>query len=428
MNKVFTVSIIGCGSRGCDAYGKLFHEQKERFRIVSLCELREERLSRFGREYGVSQENLFTDENLFFQKKRSDALVIATQDKDHVRMCLRAMELGYTVLLEKPITPDKQELEKLLEAKKRYNGRVLVCHVLRYAPAFVKVKELLKSGAIGRLVLIEAIEQVSFWHQAHSYVRGNWRREETTSPMLLAKCCHDLDLLQYYAASEAETVYSVGDLAYFTAENKPEGAAVRCADCKYIDTCPYSAEYVYIKRWKECGRPKDDWPFNIIAPAPNTEENLREAYRKGPYGRCVFDCDNDVVDHQTVSIRFRNNVKAQLIMTAFTYDSGRRMYFHGTDGEIKLDEAKDTLLVERFGQPIQEFKISDIVTETMKDSFGHGGGDYGTVDAFYELLCGQDKTETSLEKSAESHFISYAAEESRKKGAAVQMSEFRTIR
>ena len=115
-------------------------------------------------------------------------------------------------------------------------------------------------------------------------------------------------------------------------------------------------------------------------------------------------------------------------MTAFTYDSGRRMYFHGTDGEIKLDEAKDTLLVERFGQPIQEFKISDIVTETMKDSFGHGGGDYGTVDAFYELLCGQDKTETSLEKSAESHFISYAAEESRKKGAAVQMSEFRTIR
>ena len=232
-------------------------------------------------------------------------------------------------------------------------------------------------------------------------------------------------LLQYYAASEAETVYSVGDLTYFTAENKPEGAAARCADCKYIDTCPYSAEYVYIKRWKECGRPKDDWPFNIIAPAPNTEENLREAYNKGPYGRCVFACDNDVVDHQTVSIRFRNNVKAQLIMTAFTYDSGRRMYFHGTDGEIKLDEAKDTLLVERFGQPIQEFKISDIVTETMKDSFGHGGGDYGTVDAFYELLCGQDKTETSLEKSAESHFISYAAEESRNKGVVVQMSEFR---
>ena len=333
MNKVFTVSIIGCGSRGCDAYGKLFHEQKERFQIVSLCELREERLARFGREYEVSQENLFTDENLFFQKRRSDALVIATQDKDHVRMCLRAMELGYTVLLEKPITPDKQELKKLLEVKKRYNGRVLVCHVLRYAPAFVKVKELLKSGAIGRLVLIEAIEQVSFWHQAHSYVRGNWRREETTSPMILAKCCHDLDLLQYYAGARCKSVSSMGDLTYFTSKNAPEGAAKRCLKCRYIDTCPYSAKTIYIDEWEKKGCPENEWPYNVVTLAfPQTKKALTEAIETGPYGRCVFACDNDVVDHQQVSMTFENGVKATLTMTAFTAGGGRIMRFFGTTG------------------------------------------------------------------------------------------------
>ena len=419
--KMFTVSIIGCGSRGCDVYGNLFYKQRDKFKIASLCDTRAERLERFGAAYGVPADLLFSDEEDFFREKRSDGLVIATQDKDHVRMCLRALELGYAVLLEKPITPDKEELERLLEANRRYNGRVMVCHVLRYAPAFVKIKTLLEEGAIGRLVLIEAVEQVAYWHQAHSFVRGNWRSEEETSPMLLAKCCHDLDLLQYYAGSAADTVYSMGDLTFFNAANWPEGASRRCQDCRYIEDCTYSAENLYIRRWKENGCPTDGWPFNVISPAPNTEESLRTAYRSGPYGRCVFCCDNDVVDRQTVSLRFENGVQAQLIMTAFTSESGRRMHFHGTEGEIKMDEARDLLSVERYGKKAETYKISEIIAQEEKDNFGHGGGDLGIVRAYYELLNGKGTADTSLERSAESHFIAYAAEESRKSGAAVKI-------
>lgn len=423
MEKTFSVSIIGCGSRGCDVYGNLFHAQKDKFRIAALCDVRKEQTERFGKHYGTDE--LFTDEREFFRKRRSDALVIATQDQDHVRMCLRALELGYTVLLEKPVTPDKAELKALLAAAEKCGGKVLVCHVLRYAPAFTEAKRILRSGAIGRLILIEAEEHVGFWHQAHSFVRGNWRNEETTSPMILAKCCHDLDLLQYYADAPAEKVYSAGGLAFFNKANHPADAAERCADCKYLHTCPYSAEYCYITRWKECGQPQDGWPFNVVAPAPNSEGQLRKAYEEGPYGRCVFCCDNDVVDHQAVSVTFTNGVQAQLTMTAFTADTGRRICFHGTKGTLKLDEPSDSLLLEKYGQAAERFSLSELAASSKKDGFGHGGGDLGIVEAFYGLLCGTAPEETSLRRSAESHFLCYAAEKSRKSGAAIDMKNER---
>lgn len=421
MQKQFSVSIIGCGSRGCDVYGRLFSQQPERFHIAALCDIRPERLERFGKLYNTRQ--LFTDEEEFFRERRSDALVIATQDRDHVRMCLRALQLGYTVLLEKPVTPDKAQLKELLAAAERSAGKVLVCHVLRYAPAFVRAKRILESGAIGDLVLIDALEQVAYWHQAHSFVRGNWRNEEETSPMLLAKCCHDLDLLQYYAGSAADKVYSTGGLTFFHRGNHPADAAERCAECRYLHTCAYSAERLYIERWKAQGMPKDGWPYNVIALAPNTEESLRAAYENGPYGRCVFCCDNDVVDHQTVSVSFANGVKAQLTMTAFTERGGRRYTFHGTLGELQLDETRDLLLLAPFGGTQERWRISDLVAAAR--SQGHGGGDTETVAAFYDLLCGKEREETMLERSAESHFIAYAAERSRRAGIAVDMANER---
>ena len=419
MDKVFTVSIIGCGSRGCDTYGQIMYKDKNHFKIVSLCDTDSERLKRYGALFGVDQDLLFDNEQRFFEKKRSDVLVIATQDRDHVRMCIRAMELGYQILMEKPISPVKEELEDLLTAHKKYKNIVVVCHVLRYAPAFVKVKELLDSGAIGRLVMIEALEQVAYWHQAHSFVRGNWRDDTSTSPMIMQKCCHDLDLLQYYAASAAQTVYSVGNLTFFTSDNKPKGAATRCKDCRYIESCPYSAEHIYVQRWKEFGCPADYWPFNVIAESPLTEEKLRTAYENGQYGRCVFDCDNNVVDNQSVTVMFQNGVKASLTMTAFTYESCRKYTFHGTYGEIRLDEDRDLLSITRFGKKTEEFKISELVTEIS--SFGHGGGDYGLIHSFYNVLTGKGTAETSLEKSVESHFMALAAEQSRKSGRAINI-------
>lgn len=423
MAKCYTVAIIGCGSRGVHTYGRLMLEHPDWYKIVALCDIDHAQVDRFADKIGVPAENRFYDPQKFFEKKRADVLVLATQDRDHVWMCVRAFELGYDVLLEKPISPVREELYELLAAHKKYGGKVAVCHVLRYAPAYLKVKELLDSGAIGRLVRIESIERVAYWHQAHSFVRGNWRNDQGTSPMIMQKCCHDLDLMQYYVGARCGTVYSDGDLTFFNRANQPEDAADRCGECKYKNTCVYSAERLYVGRWKELGEPADRWPFNVVEPnVPLTEEKIRRAYEAGQYGRCVFACDNNVVDNQSVSMCFENGVKATLTMTAFTSEGGRVMTFHGTLGEILFNDAHSVTLA-RFGEKPQMWTTEELLKAAAADTFGHGGGDMVLVKAFYEMLEGKTVTGTTLEASVESHLMALAAEESRKTGKVIRVHE-----
>ena len=416
MAEIYTVAILGVGARGGDVYGTIINDKKDKFRIVSLCDKKPERLERFGEKFGVGKDLCFTDENEFFKEKRADLLIIATLDTEHARHLLKALEKGYDVLCEKPLTGSREECDRLVAAQKKYGGKVLVCHVLRYAPAFMKVGELLDSGVIGRLVLIDALERVGHAHQAHSYVRGNWRNTKVAMPMILAKCCHDLDLLQYYVGAECETVSSIGDLAYFKPENAPEGAARRCVDCKYKDTCAYSAVINYIDRWKESGQPEDSWPYNVVANAPVTEEKLLKAMTEGPYGRCVFACDNDVVDHQITIMTFKNGVKASLTMTAFVDGGGRRMVFHGTTGEIIFDEAENLISVRKYGKSREDIPIDRL----LEKGYGHGGGDAGLINTLYDILSGVADERTSLKASIESHLMGIAAEESRLNGGRVE--------
>ena len=417
--KQYTVAILGVGARGANVYGRLLMQFPERFRIVALCDVREQRLEAFGKEFGVDEANRFTDENVFFAEKRADLLVIATQDADHVRHCLKAFEKGYDILMEKPITDKKDECKAVLQAQEKSGCKALICHVLRYAPAFLKAAELIDSGAIGRLVAIDSLERVTYWHQAHSYVRGNWRTTKETAPMILAKCCHDLDLIQYYAKSKCKSVSSVGDLTFFNRANQPEGAADRCLSCKLVESCPYSAKTLYLDRWKKAYSPEDYWPYNVVVSAPVTEEKLTDALQNGPYGRCVFACDNDVVDHQLTLMSFENGVKATLTMTAFTTDDkselyglGRRMNFHGTLGEIVLDELNDAVELMVFGQEKQVFKINAL----GDNGYGHGGGDFYLIKELCNMLDGNQGASTSLAASIESHLMGICAEESRLRG------------
>ena len=327
-----------------------------------------------------------------------------------MRNCVKALELGYDVLLEKPLAKTKKGCKALLDAQKKYGGKVLVCHVLRYAPAFIKAAELVDSGAIGRLVEIDNTEQVAFWHQAHSFVRGNWRNSDQTSPMILQKCCHDLDLLQFFAKSKCKTLSSVGDLTYFTAENAPEGAADRCLDCKYVDTCPYSAKRIYITQFED-GQIR--WPSTAITlTRPLTAEAVTEALKDGPYGRCVFHCDNNVVDHQLTTMTFENGVKASLTMVAFTGRGGRLMFLRGTLGEVIVDEEHGKVILKRFMEKPEEWEISSLVTA----GDGHGGGDTGLINSFYDMLTGEEEGKTTLKESIESHLMAIAAEKSRLAG------------
>ena len=331
--KIYTVAILGLGGRGADAYGWLLHKATDRFKIVSLCDLRPERINMFSTAFNVAKENCFTSDDEFLAEKRADLLLIATPDNCHVRHALKGFELGYDILLEKPITEHEDECKQILTAQKKAGTKALVCHVLRYAPAFMKMAELIDDGVIGNLVLISALERVGSAHYCHSYVRGNWRNRQVAAPMILAKCCHDLDLLQFYAKSKCDSISSVGDLTYFKRENAPTGATKRCLDCPHQDTCPFSAKTQYITNWL-VDKPEDVWPYNVIANAPLSEEKLYNAVKNSPYGRCVYFSDNDVVDHQITHMTFENGVKAELIMSAFTAVGGRRYQFQGTLGEI----------------------------------------------------------------------------------------------
>ena len=407
-----SVSIIGVGARGGEAYGKYINECKDKYTIVALCDLNPDKLEKYSKEFQVEKENCFLSEEEFFEKKRSDVLVIATLDQDHVRIALKAIKLGYAILLEKPVSDNVEELYALEKTAKEHGAVIVVCHVLRYTVAIRKIKELLDAKKIGDLVSFDDLEQVAYWHYAHSYVRGNWRSSENATPMIMAKCCHDLDLMQYFAGSKCESLSSIGSLKHFKKENKPEGATERCLQCPHKETCAYSAKRIYVDAWNANGQPQA-WPYTVLTDKTVTEEELFQKLETTRYGECVFNGYNDVVDHQFVTANFANGVTANLNMMAFTQGGGRIMRFFGTEGEILYDEAADHITLKKFANGTTVYKISQLTD----DLSGHGGGDHRMIDAIYEMFVGNTSgADTSLECSIESHLMAIAAEKSRLNG------------
>ena len=308
-------------------------------------------------------------------------------------------------------------VEKLAKELKR---EVIVCHVLRYTPFYSTLKKVLDSGAIGKVVNVQAVERVGYWHQAHSFVRGNWRNAALSSPMLLQKSCHDLDMFLWLTGKHCKTVSSMGSLTWFKAENAPEGAAERCMDCQYEKTCPYSGYNAYIKRAEEEGY--FEWPTDVVTQIP-TVEALKEALKTGPYGRCVFHCDNDVVDHQVTNMLMEDGVTVTFSMCALTSKTGRFLHIMGTEGEITGEMDENLLTVTKFGQAPEV-----IDTSLAKDVFGHGGGDAGLVNDLVGLFTegNASASRTGVEVSVESHVVALAAEESRLAGGkAVDIAAFR---
>lgn len=414
MKKNFTVAVIGAGGRGY-TYAKHFTRRDE-FTVVATCDVNPKQLEKMQKAYNIEATMLFDDEQQFFEKKRADILVIATCDNMHVRQCVRAMKMGYDILLEKPISDSKEEIEELLRVQKQTGRTVVVCHVLRYSSAVVKLDEILKTGVLGELVAIDHTERVAFWHQAQAYVRIQKMYNNSQHPTILAKCCHDLDLLQHFAASRCKSVSSVGSLFHFRPENAPGGAADRCVDCRYIDDCVYSAKRIYIDFWKEKGCPEFSWPFTkVCLQNPNTEEGLYEGIKNTVFGECAYKCgveqNEHVVDNQMVQMQFENGVSATLKMV-FTETPGRRINFFGTKGEIVYDEILDTIEVKPYFGQKQEYCLSVL----NEGGWGHGGGDFGLINSMYDILVGNEKDYTTLEESVESHLMGIAAERSRLSG------------
>lgn len=426
MSKKIKIAIMGLGSRGKDTYAPITKKYSDIMEIVAIADLIPGKVEDVAKTYGVPAECCFASgEEMLEQEQLADLMIICTQDKQHAGHAIPALKKGYHVLLEKPASDDAEECREIVRVAQEYNREVVVCHVLRYTPFYTTLKSVLDEKRIGEVVTIMALENLGYWHQAHSYVRGNWRNSETSSPMILAKCCHDMDLLLWLTGKTCDSVSSYGNNYLFKESCAPEGAAKRCLDgCKVKDTCPFDAEKIYMTS-KKTGvlSGKTDWPLDVLALHP-TEESIYEAIKTGPYGRCVYHCDNNVVDHQVVNMSMTDGSTVSFTMTGFNATGSRYMKLLGTNGEIIADLSKNKIWVTEFGGETEEIDVSELAT----DFSGHAGGDSRMLKQYVDMLLGGEAAKgiTSVAHSVESHYIALAAEESRlADGAVIKLESYR---
>ncbi len=420
MEKQLSVAVLGCGNRGLGAYAPLVEQQNGK--IVAGAETDSKRLARFAEMYGVPPERCFSSaEDLLKHPKMADVAFICTMDEQHCDHAIKAMEQGYDILLEKPISNTLQGCMAIRETAHRLGRQVAVCHVLRYTPFYTTIKELVDGGAIGSLVSMQQFENICWWHFAHSFVRGNWRNSKETSPMILQKCCHDMDILLWLSGGNCLSVSSFGGLTYFKKENAPAGAGERCLECGIRDKCLYNAAAFYLDN-EQAGFKQGNtgWPLSSLT-TDIREESLMEALRTGPYGRCVYHCDNNVSDHQIVNCVFDNGVTASFTACAFTADMTREIKLMGTEGQIVGNMEKSTVTITRFNEAPQVLDLAAGGT----DLSGHGGGEVRMIwDLFDALRHSQKTLRTSVDKSVQSHIMAFAAERSRREqGRVVPLSE-----
>jgi len=419
--KKLKVILIGAGLRGV-AYTDAMLNGNGNFEVVAVAEPIEERRENIKNKHNIPDEMCFESwEPMLEKEKFADVALVCTMDRDHFAPAMAAIEKGYDLLLEKPIAPTPEECACIRKAAQEKGVKILVCHVLRYTPFFGKLKEIIDSGMLGRVMSIEHDECVGNTHQSHSFVRGNWGNSERSSSMLLQKSCHDMDILQWLIGKKCTRVQSFGSTTYFTKENAPEGSPEYCIEgCPQADTCYYNAVKLYLED-------KNNYWFRSAAAKryQPTDEEVEEAIRTTQYGKCVFKCDNDVVDHQVVNMEFEDGTLANFNMCAFN-EGGRHIRIMGTKGEV-IGSAENKML-DFFS--FTERKHIEIDTEatTLGSTLvsGHGGGDSGIVNSLYSYLIGECGAEglSEIGISADNHMIAFAAEESRASGNVVDVNEF----
>jgi predicted dehydrogenase len=406
------LAVVGTGCRGM-AYGRESVRTGEAV-VTAVAEPRTGRRLAAAAEFGVTADRAVIDWRDLAGRHdlNVDAVVVATPDREHTAPALAFVERGIPILLEKPMAPTQAEAEAIAQAADERSVMVCVAHVLRYSAYTAAVKAAIASGAIGDVVSVEHLEPVGWWHHAHSFVRGNWRREDESNPMLMAKCCHDVDWLSYVVDRPAVRVSSFGSLTHFTPANKPAGAADRCLECSVEPDCPYSARRIYLERVSD---PRaHEWPLAILTQQVD-EEGIAAALREGPYGRCVYDCDNDVVDHQVVNIEYEGGVTASLTMTAFTPMAFRKTRIFGTRGMLEGDGYTVSVFDFLTGRT-----TTDQIVDPRDDTAGQGhmGADAALTRSFLAAVRDRDPSRilTSPHESLHTHQIVWAAERARRLG------------
>ena len=421
---ILTVALIGGGLRG-GIYTSVMKDFPEKFRVVAVAEPDKGRRNELQKTHHIADDMCFDSwEEILSRPKSADIAMICTSDNMHYEVVMKAISLGYDILLEKPVAPTAKECAEIALAAKEKNVRVLVCHVLRYTPFFKKIKTLIQSGAIGDIMSVIHVEAVGNVHQSHSYVRGNWHSEKDSTPMLLAKCCHDIDILQWLIDKPCRYVQSFGGLTYFRKENAPEGAPVRCIDggCPVEATCPYNCRKLYYQS-KDNAWFRPACASGIAKAKIPTDEEVMTALKTTDYGLCVFHANNDVVDHQIVNMEFEGGKTVSLTMNAFN-EGGRYIRIFGTEGELYANMSDSVISVYTFkDKKHRKVKVNSI---WKKVSGGHGGGDQGMIIEMYDYFREnyQGFSAADIDISVKNHLIGFAAEKARNTGTVESVDAF----
>ncbi|MBQ8881418.1 MAG: Gfo/Idh/MocA family oxidoreductase [Oscillospiraceae bacterium] len=428
--KKLTAIVIGLGSRGC-VYSNAMKTLGDKFQVVGLADPFDAHLKTVQQWHNVPQENCYDSwEAILDQPKMADFAVIATQDNMHLAPALKAIEKGYNILLEKPVAPTPEECAAIANAAEAKGVKVLVCHVLRYTNFYGRVKQLILDGAIGEVMSLVAVEAVGNIHQSHSFVRGNWHKKADSAPMILAKCSHDLDIIQWLVDKPCKKIHSFGGLSHFTKENAPAGAPKRCIDggCPAADTCVYNAKRIYVDDHTDANwyREVATAKFSIDG-AVATDEETVAALKNNNYGICVYQMDNDVVDHQVVNMEFEGGATASLTMNAFN-KGGRYIRIFGTKGELYANMGDEEITLYTFADK----QYQQVSVKAAAGGFvaghgaGHGGGDIGIMNELYDYFSDTytGYKATNISTSVKNHLLAFAAEESRLNNTVVDMDKF----
>lgn len=426
-NNPVTAVVIGAGCRG-SGYPIYSIEYPDRLQIIGVADPRKFYRERLQKNYNILDKHVFEDwKDIAAQEKFADCAIICTPDRLHKDPAVAMAKKGYHILLEKPMAVNEEDCKEIVKVCKENNVILAVCHVLRYTPWAMKLRELIKNGAIGDIVNIQHLEPVGYWHFAHAFVRGNWRREDTSTFSLLAKCCHDFDLITYWMGDRrCVSVSSFGQLTHFNKENKPKNAANRCLDCPEAieSVCPYSAKQLYLGEYK---MGNTGWPVSVIAEEPDIE-SITEALKTGPYGVCVYDCDNDVMSQQVVNMQFEDGPTATLSMIAFTESvCVRETKIFGTKGELRCKGTSNPVIdhVDFSTGKLEKIR-ANLDEKAMHSGLGgHGGADYHCVDSFVSAVMSNDQSMilSGPDDTLASHLLVFAAEKARKENIVVNLNK-----
>ena len=394
--------VFGLGARG-NIYATYAKTYPEKFNLVAIIENNPDRIEYAKNNYPSAK--VFSNYKDFLKEDiQADIVAVATQDKDHKEHSIALMEKGYDLLLEKPIANNKQDCIDIYNVSKTYGRKVIICHVLRYTPFYSTVKRIIDSGKLGEVITIHASENVGYYHQAHSFVRGPWQNSKESSPMILAKCCHDMDIIRYLMGEECKKVSSFGDLYYFRNEHAPKNSAEYCSDCPVKD-CVFNAQKIYTEQGRSFA--------SYFTTKELTDENVLLDLKHTQYDKCVYKSNNDVVDHQVTVMQFAKGKTASHSMTAFSKEIYRDLKVHGTKAELVGVIEENWLEIRPYGEKVERIEI-DVSNATVG---GHMGGDFYMMDGIYKDLNGEKADGiTYLDVSIESHLMSFGAEQSRLNG------------